>query len=227
MFLKNKEDIENKFWRAVCILTILVIVISAVSLPFIDDILSFIKDISGTAATILTAYIAVILFQDWRDIKKTEILSQHSTEVFPILNDLASSLFFLKNSLGCTIGQFYKLKEYENENGKSEEFRAKISDMITNISISEFVESSEKIKYKLFFISQSLDANMQKKINDFINILDDFSLLSLENRDLFLDLSEIKNQEDRIENLYTQLRVLVKEIFADKLVRYSTFNDLD
>ncbi|QEA26975.1 hypothetical protein FR838_20335 (plasmid) [Acinetobacter pittii] len=53
MFLKNKEGIENKFWRAVCILTILVIVISAVSLPFIDDILSFIKDISGTAATIL------------------------------------------------------------------------------------------------------------------------------------------------------------------------------
>ncbi len=47
------------------------------------------------------------------------------------------------------------------------------------------------------------------------------------NRDLFLDLSEIKNQEDRIENLYTQLRVLAKEIFADKLVRYSTFNDLD
>ncbi len=38
MFLKNKEGIENKFWRAVCILTILVIVISAVSLPFIDDI---------------------------------------------------------------------------------------------------------------------------------------------------------------------------------------------
>ena len=32
-----QEDIENKFWRAVCILTILVIVISAVSLPFIDD----------------------------------------------------------------------------------------------------------------------------------------------------------------------------------------------
>ena len=32
---------------------------------------------------------------------------------------------------------------------------------------------------------------------------------------------------DRIENLYTQLRVLAKEIFADKLVRYSTFNDLD
>ena len=68
---------------------------------------------------------------------------------------------------------------------------------------------------------------MQKKINDFINILDDFSFLSLENRDLFLDLSEIKNQEDKIENLYTQLRVLAKEIFADKLVRYSTFNDLD
>lgn len=68
---------------------------------------------------------------------------------------------------------------------------------------------------------------MQKKINYFINILDDFSSLSLETRDLFLDLSEIKNQEDRIENLYTQLRVLAKEIFIDKLVRYSTFNDLD
>ncbi|WP_228683070.1 hypothetical protein [Acinetobacter nosocomialis] len=102
MFLKNKEGIENKFWRAVCILTILVIVISAVSLPFIDDILSFIKDISGTAATILTAYIAVILFQDWRDIKKAEILSQHSTEVFPMLNDLASSLFSEK-----FIGMYY------------------------------------------------------------------------------------------------------------------------
>jgi hypothetical protein len=227
MFLKNKEGIENKFWRAVCILTILVIVISAVSLTFIDDILSFIKDISGTAATILTAYIAVILFQDWRDIKKAEILSQHSTEVFPMLNDLASSLFFLKNSLGCTIGQFYKLKEYESEKGKSEEFRAKISDMITSTSISEFVESSEKIKYKLFFISQSLDTNMQKKIDNFKSILDEFMWLSEENRDLFLDLSEIKNQEDRIENLYTQLRVLAKEIFADKLVRYSTFNDLD
>lgn len=120
MFLKNKENIENKFWLAVCLLTILVIVISAISLPFTDDTLSFIKDVSGTAATILTAYTAVILFQDWRDIKKTEILSQHSTEVFPILNDLASSLFFLKNSLVCTIDQFYKLKEYERENGKSE-----------------------------------------------------------------------------------------------------------
>lgn len=150
MFLKNKEDIENKFWRAVCILTILVIVISAVFLPFTDDIISFIKDISSTATTILTAYIAVLLFQDWRDIKKTEILSQHSTEVFPILNDLASSLFFLKNSLRCTIAQFYKLKEYESENGESKEFRAKISDMITNTSISEFVESSEKIRFKLF-----------------------------------------------------------------------------
>ncbi|ENX18572.1 hypothetical protein RFX60_00675 [Acinetobacter sp. 11520] len=116
MFLKNKENIENKFWLAVCLLTILVIVISAISLPFTDDTLSFIKDVSGTAATILTAYTAVILFQDWRDIKKTEILSQHSNEVFPILNDLASSLFFLKNSLVCTIDQFYKLKEYEREN---------------------------------------------------------------------------------------------------------------
>ena len=227
MLLKNKEDIENKFWRAVCILTILVIVISAVSLSFTDDILGFIKDISGTATTILTAYIAVLLFQDWRDIKKTEILSQHSTEVFPMLDDLASSLFFLKNSLGCIIFQFHKLKEYENENGESTELRLKISDMITNTSISDFVESSEKIKFKLFFISQSLDTDMQKKINDFINILDDFSFLSLETRDLFLDLSEIKNQEDRIENLYKQLRVLAKEIFADKLVRYSTFNDLD
>lgn len=71
MFLKNKENIENKFWLAVCLLTILVIVISAISLPFTDDTLSFIKDVSGTAATILTAYTAVILFQDWRDIKKT------------------------------------------------------------------------------------------------------------------------------------------------------------
>ena len=45
MFLKNKENIENKFWLAVCLLTILVIVISAISLPFTDDTLSFIKDV--------------------------------------------------------------------------------------------------------------------------------------------------------------------------------------
>ncbi|MFA2899197.1 hypothetical protein KWF25_18755 [Acinetobacter pittii] len=227
MFLKNKENIENKFWLAVCLLMILVIVISAISRPFTDDIQSFIKDVSSTAATILTAYVAVILFQDWRDIKKTEILSQHSTEVFPILNDLASSLFFLKNSLGCTIGQFYKLKEYESENGTSEEFRAKISDMITHTNISDFVESSEKIKDKLFFISQSVDTNMQKKIDDFKSILDEFVWLPEENRDLFLDLSRITNQKDRIENLYIQLIVLAKEIFADKLVRYSTFNDIN
>ncbi|HAV4466924.1 TPA: hypothetical protein JIR14_18470 [Acinetobacter baumannii] len=227
MFLKNKENIENKFWLAVCLLTFLVIVISAISLPFTDDTLSFIKDVSGTAATILTAYTAVILFQDWRDIKKTEILSQHSTEVFPILNDLASSLFFLKNSLVCTIDQFYKLKEYERENGKSEKFREKISDMITHTNISDFVESSEKIKYKLFFISQSVDTNMQKKIDNFKSILDEFVWLPEENRDLFLDLSKITNQQDRIEKLYIQLIVLTKEIFADKLVRYSTFNDIN
>lgn len=226
MFLKNKENVENKFWRAVCTLTILVITLSAISLPFTDDILSFIKDASSTAATILTAYVAVILFQDWRDVKKTEILSQHSTEIFPILDDLASSLFFLKNSLGCTISQFYKLKEYENTNGKSEKIRLEISNMLTNISISEFVEASEKIKIKLFFISQSVDKDMQEKIKVFISILDKFKLLPFETRTLLANTSNIEEQEKKIESLYSQLINLSKKIFLDKLVRYSTFNDL-
>ena len=99
--------------------------------------------------------------------------------------------------------------------------------MITHTNISDFVESSEKIKYKLFFISQSLDTNMQKKIDNFKSILDEFVWLPEENRDLFLDLSRITNQQDRIEKLYIQLIVLTKEIFADKLVRYSTFNDIN